>query len=772
MSSTTMQASERLVCASDFVDAVARRQWDHADGLMADLGGMQPDGVWSAIATLHMQRERWDDAAAALGHLKNPDSQQKLHLNLTRNLDCLKTHRPEIYRIIADADFGDAYRIHPSKSGKPTILATRADGSKLLLAGAHDPQKAGKDVCASLAPHSDKGIALGILSIGDGYVFDAIVRNPPVLFMDRKQAIHLIEPDPRLILACLLIHDLTGANGPIESEQVQWFVGPKWADQFRIATLTDRYLPFPQVTVKLGTDAQPLEAVIQSTLAELGKMDAAYTQQIAHYYAKRTGDDFAKALHGQSDRAARVLLITTRFSTVLQHSTRDAADAFRQIGCEALVMIEPSPHHGLTRLGMRRTLAEFKPDLIFQIDHNRFEHADLFPANIPFVNWIQDMLPHLMKIETGRKLGARDYVLTPSLQRWVDDYAYPARQCLEFRKLTRIPTRPISWAARANQVVYVSNWSQTPETIKDELLRNESGESRKVIEAACQRIIATYMAGESLASQGDVRRALIDTMRNCQVAADEALIRNTTVRLFDRLNNLMFRQQGLRWAIQSCRQLDLDLQIYGKGWNENPEFSRHARGEVGYGQELEDLTRSAGVNLVLEPFVCIAHQRLLDALTAGGFCLIRSNPANHTIQSMLDLLGFGSGSSTTAELCKRLPTNLLPELEQTLTANDALDASPGAVDHVAIVKQMQDAGFLPTDGPLIPVLDQTTFTNQSGLQELLCRFVRDDGLRSDIARTQRQAIEKRYSYTAGMKRVIEWVAARLESEIMPLEKAA
>lgn len=737
-----------------------------------ELGAMLSDECLAALSTLHLHRERWAEAAEAIGHLKQPTHAHRLQLTLARNLDALRTHRPGVYRIVADAEIGSAYQIHPSKSGTPSILAVRPDGSRILLAGGADPQAAATQVVGSLKPAYDRGTPLAVLSIGDGHVFNAITRNSPTLQLGRRQAIFLFEPDPRLVFACMLLHDFTGPTGPIESQNVMWYVGPKWAEQFRLDILTDRYLPFPQTTIKLGHSPGPIEQALQSALGELGAVDIRSSNEVRSYYAPLGAKDFAHAIAREAGRAPRVLLITTRFSTVLQYSTHDAADAFRQIGWDAHVLIEPTPHHGLSRVGMRRTLAEFKPDLVFQIDHNRFEHADLIPNNVPFVNWIQDLLPHLMTPETGRQLSVRDFVLTPSLQRWVDEYAYPARQCMEFRKLTRVPIRPVSWSSRSERVVYVSNWSQSPAQIRSELIRAESGKTRDVIDAACQRMVTIYESGRSLSTQGDVRRMLIDVMRELQLSADESLIRHTTARLFDRMNNLLFRQQGLRWAMRSCDLLGLDLQIYGNGWNAQPEFADRAQGPIRYGEELESLTREAGINLVLEPFVCIAHQRFLDAVIAGGFCLVRENPANQNIHSLIELLAAARDVKNAVQLRAALPETHIEQYEQTIAACDAVDGSPGGVDHVTLVRSLQASGLLPTTGPMIPMLGKTTFDSPDQLFQRLARFTRDDNLRSEVAHAQRHYIEQRFSYAAGMRQVAAFVRARLESESAPASLAA
>ena len=766
-----MQTLEHAAAAQAFDQAVSAQQWERADQLLETLTGVQTDHTAEQAAILHMHRERWEEAAAAWELLSTKNPQAALRRTLCRNLSSLKTHRPTVYRTLVDADLSDAYCVHAFPDGQQTIGA-KGDGQQTTLLS-RNPAADVKTAMTQLQPACAQGQPLALLSIGDGHILNVLSRHPQTLQLGMTQQIFLIEPDPRLVLACLLLHDFTGPAGPIEQERVMWYVGRQWLDAFRVDVLTDRYLPFPQFNIKAGLSSASIERSLVRVIGELQKIDARAEQDVKTYYSGVTTETIVRAIRKSATRPPRVMLLTTIFSTVLQYSTRDAADAFRSLGWDVLVVIEPTHHHRMTRCAIRRSLAEFKPDLIFQIDHNRFEHVDLFPAVLPFVDWIQDLLPNLMTPAAGRKIGANDFVLAPSLQRWVDEFQYPARQCLEFRKLTRVPKRPTSWAADANEVVYVSNWSQTAEKVRSDLINDVQGPARDVTQSVIDQMIAVYACGESLPTPGDVRRLLLSAMADLELAGDERLIRQTTSRLFDRMNNLLFRQQGLRWAADACRAYGLRLSIYGNGWENNPEFSTFARGPIGYGEPLEALTRSAGINLILEPFMCTAHQRLLDAIVAGGFCLVRDHPTNQTTDAWIDLLTRVNDSADTGVAVRGMLS-----LEDRTTFDairatcDTLDAAPGEIDHVATVRRLQQAGFLPSSGPMLPLLDQVCFGSGVELADKMMRLSRDDALRSQIARTQRQTITSRYSYAAGMESMLRFVVDRLSESTNSHAKAA
>lgn len=756
--------------AAEFVRALRANDFAAADELLPDVDAGD-DAVRRAVAELHTHRHRWADAAAALDGMAG--AEVVLRRNLCRNLAALKAHRPDVYRVALVAVEGDAgeHRPHVRADGSFTVARVNSVGRAVPVVA--DPAAHLRQAAEQLKPLMENGTALAVLSIADGGVLAWLAANAPTLFLGRQQPVYLIEPDAGQLLACLLTSDFTGPLGPIEQARFGWYVGPKWAEAFRIDLLTDRYAVFPTVNVKQGPTAKQIEATLMDVLAELGRLDAAAAADVDAYYAKRTPADYAVALSGRAGRSPRVMLLTTRFSTVLQHSTRDAADGLRRIGCDTLLLIEPTPHHGLTRTAMRRALAAFKPDLVFQIDHHRFEHGDLFPPGLPFVNWIQDLLPHLMSPATGRKLTTADFDLTPSRQRWVDDFAYPERQCLEFRKLTRVPPRPPARQSYGRRVVYVSNWSQSAETMTDDLLAGTAGVTRDVIAEACRRMITLYATGGSLPSTGDVRRLLVGVLNDGEAKGGEAFIEQTTTRLYDRLNNVLYRQQGLAWAAAACRKLDLKLEIYGSGWDRHEGLAAYACGPIEYGPALEALTREAGVNLILEPFMCVSHQRLLDALTAGGFCLIRDHSANHTTNEWIDLLAAAGGEPQTAQaLRSRLQGDDVMRFDANFAECERLDVSPGRIDHVATVSRLQAAGFYPPHGLVLPLLDRVAFGTPDVLEGLLARMTRDASLRTEISAVQRRSVESRYSYHAGMARMMDFVAGRLREVTLAPAKAA
>lgn len=688
----------------------------------------------------------------------------RLQGQIARNLASLQKHRPDVYRALVQAPQNDAYTLVAGKGGQATVQFKRADGTSIVLSPGHDPAASVRGILSQLADLHARGEAFLLSGIGDGYLLATLAKNPPKLFLGMQQVIYLIEPDPSLLWSIFMIHDLTGPTGPIEQARVQWHVGPEWLGTLKRDLFADFLLPFPITTVRQSLSSAEIDRRLKVLLMEIGQEDARLKACVDQRAASMDRATVASLLNRASDRSPRVLLLTTRFSTVLQYSTRDSADALQAIGCDVRTLIEATDYQRLTRPAIRKALAEFEPDLVFQIDHLRHEHGDLFPAEIPFVCWVQDNLPNLTNSAAAARVGATDFVLTPSVERYSKTYGYPRKQSLEFRKLTRVKSAIASADASGPDLAYVSNWSQDPETLAAQHVREGSARlDGKFIADVCQRMIGVYASGQSLPTAGDVRR-LVENVRveNGIPPLDIAVRESFEHALCERLNNCLYRQQGLLWASEIADALGLRLEIYGNGWEKHPRFAAHARGTIGYGQPLEELTRRARINLVLEPFVCIAHQRLLDGLAASGFFVVRRHPATILIHDTLQLLQTAGGAPGNAsQLGAALDESNHAKLQRIIAAFDAQDAAPGRIDAISTIADLRSSHLGSNGATLLRDLDRVSFSTRDEMRQTIHRWMTSAPERRTTIEQLRKQIVARFSYEAGMQTMLKWIAAQL-----------
>jgi hypothetical protein len=740
-----------------------------------------------------MRRRRWAEAASAFAGVVDRDAATEMKRRLSANLASLERHRPDVYETLVALPAQQQYAVAATASGKPTIVHRTPDGATVSLSSGNDPLAAAAAARQQIYGATKAGEAVGLCGIGDGYLAQVLAHDPPALFMDKQQPVFVIEPEPQIALQCMMIHDYAGAAGPIEQARFYWFVGTGWEKRLEATLLGDLFLASPSIMVGQGSAAPQIQAALRGIVAKLVARDNERAAQIEQNYAGRSAGDFAARFETNRPGRPRVLLLTTRLSTVLQYSTRDTAAAFERLGWETRVVIEPSPHHRVLSTALRAAVAEFEPDLIFQIDHLRHEHNGLFPASVPFACWIQDHLPHLATRMAGASVGPLDFVLTDAAATYAEKFGYPLGQCIALPKLAvdclplpsagegrgegearsvhrrhsaaelpMVPPHPnpLPQGEReqeADDLVFVSNASQSPDAMVEQAVATygQSPTSRELVTRCCRRMIDTYASGSALPTYNDVCATLHATLAELGLKLPTEDFDRLARWLTHPFNDALYRQQALGWAADAAQDIGLTLALYGKGWEHHPRFAPFARGPIAYGKPLAQLTRRSRINLQIVPYLCL-HQRLLDGLMAGGFFLVRTHPADLAPGALLDFLIQHTHDSarTTPAAATSLPPSLRFTFDALVNACRPCLSTTGGEDLVTMVRDWQEAGQLvPREGPL-PLLDHTGFHDAATLRERLGRFVHAPALRNAVSATQRQSVAERLTYDAGIKRVV------------------
>jgi hypothetical protein len=668
---------------------------------------------------------------------------------LTRNLECARLHRPSLYEALqACQAVIDPERMVVSEERRIT------------------------DMFAAIEPARKVGRAIAVAGAGDGRMLRALARFAPNLTLGREQEIDVIEPDPARMLGTFASADLTGPRGPIEQRRFAWYVGDAWE-----ARLTDDLLStptkIPPQRAILGGAEERLEVDegLARAMERLDKENEARAERIKAVYAQRDDAELLAAFSSRPPRKPRVLLITSQFTSVLQYSTYDSADAFRQLGWETRIVTEVELWHLMTKQAIVAAIDEFEPDLVFQIDHLRYELADAIPPALPFVCWIQDHLVNLTNTKAGDSIGERDFVLTGGIYRYAGRYGYPRRQCVDMPKVARPPVLPTSWPHDREDLLYVSHWSSSPETIIVETcnrVREFSGIGNEAIMRACtSELTRVYADGGSMRSDLEVRGLVRGVFSRIGERLEHETERFFVDVLFQRLNNAFYRQQSLLWAGKIADEFGLKLGIYGHGWEKHPELGRFARGVVKYGPDLEALTRQSKILLQLEPYACYTHQRMLDCVLTGGFALIRDHILN----------------TLPIRIRKFLDAHVPPDVNDVATARTFLDGGQSATfdtliaesqiitdlgDLVEVVRGWQRAGTIGNGDEALPHLEAIKFDTFEGLRERVKHFIAAPVERAKISADQRASVLERLTYKSAIGRAMKTISDRLHESLLAL----
>jgi hypothetical protein len=610
--------------------------------------------------------------------------------------------------------------------------------------------------------------SIALHGVGDGSLLRFLIERP-VGENGRRTGVHIVEPSLDRLLGVLHSMDLSGQSGPLAGDDVEWYIGDDWEQQVLLRFETHPALPLPRMVLAPDPRAGIGEAVWHRVAQRCEAEQRALDERIAAWLDYRDTEESWRALRGESGRPARALVVTSRFTTVLQHSARSVVRALERSGWEAELLIEPRDHDRLTVLAASRAIDRVKPDVAFSIDHHRTSIPG-FPDRIPFVCWIQDDLPHLISDRAANGIGPLDFVTGAWMSRYIQQWGYPSSACVSIPRLT--DTREVlepDPAFAGIDLCYVSNAGRSAGGVMDEFAAgvDRSSQTGRVFMDACERLIGLYDEGGSAILPREIASLIRSSAEKLGVGPiTERWVSDQAELIQLKLNNVLFRQQGLSWAADIANEQGLTLAIFGDGWREHPRFAKYARGRVGYGEPLAALTRTAKINLRLEPYPPTSHQRLLDALAAGGFVLSRSYGDWHEAEHRL--VGFffeyiAGRFKTVDAIRERVGAT---EVERLWELAEALAPAIGLDGPEAVVQRYLDRernGLLEdyTHAPLPPRYFETVFRDQDSLRSLITRHLSDRRGMDALRMEQGAFVRDRYGYTANMQRLMREVGDRL-----------
>lgn len=367
---------------------------------------------------------------------------------------------------------------------------------------------------------------------------------------------------------------------------------------------------------ELSHHQQALDATLRTRLT-----DKARARGMAHWHT-RFGAISARRSH------ARVLILTSRYSTFVRHAAEDLAEALRDQGHDAQVLMEPTPHATLTSCHYLDQIDRFDPDIIVGINYPRSSLGSALPEGWPYICWIQDAMPHLF---TGSaRATPLDFIIGHAYAGTLERQGYTADRVLAHAvpvSEAKFHARPASQdqARRlACDIAYVSHRSETPEAFHARFLKESgmAGPAAQALEHCRATVVdavsrwATQPSGSeltpaaehlasSLGKTGDAR--VIDLLRHQYVLP---------------LAEQLLRHETLAWAAHIARDTGLTLRIFGKGWDKHPTLAEFAAGPLTHGDDLRACYQGAACHLHASP-LGVNHQRIYECAMSGGVALCR-----------------------------------------------------------------------------------------------------------------------------------------------------
>ena len=496
------------------------------------------------------------------------------------------------------------------------------------------------------------------------------------VFLTHSDPIYLIEPDEARFAAWLHVDD---HSAWLADPRVFVFVGPDALEAFENALRDDAGLPLPGQFIRLSATQAQVDAARQAT-ERVNAERMSELQRLVKVLGRRYGERDVDYWRDRWSKPARVMAITSRYTTVLQYSTRDALRALDDQGWETRAFKEQTDYHAYSAISVCRDLLEFDPDLLFIIDHLRGEYPYL-PRNLPMLSWIQDPLPNLLNTQAGASIGPMDFVCGFYRERLVREFGYPAEQLCD----ALIPVSSHVFHAGevpdedANRydcdLLYAGNIKTLPAELLAEL-RNSTPQTLHPLLASFEQEVARRLDGDELLLPVDAADVMDELSRRAglQLPQDvrERLMNFGLLRLYD----VSFREQTLAWIADWARTRGRTFRLYGHGWDQHPTLAAFAVGPAEHGEPLRRAYHSARLVLTTGANGYL-HQRTHEALASGSLVVGRYTPNNFNGLSLeqfvevglenIDAYVGGTVFPRLSELVFRTPAELDATLERLLT---------------------------------------------------------------------------------------------------------
>lgn len=673
----------------------------------------------------------------------------------------------------------DQVRLFEAADGNLLVRGRRSDGRGIWLPAALD--FAGKTEAFANAERLKGQIVAPMLidGVGIGLLVPRIHSATQHLFLTYGPAIYLVERNLRGLVVALRLHDWTAA---LQDERLLLYVGPDAWDDFVTHLSQDDVLPTPGERIALtpwpGMAPSPSEDKLQMLMTIRDEQFRSTRERALKLYEGRDTAYWAERFQKAGpDAPLRVLCVTSRFTTFLQYSMRDLRDALDRAGLQTRLLMEDRDHVILTDPAVMRAIESFQPDLVCVIDHHRHGTPNRFIENVPYVCWIQDLLPHLFTPDVGSRMSPLDFTIGVGQSRCVLECGYAEDRFLP----CRVPISPQKFAAPADtsehdpslscDVVYISHHSETPAALHDRLRGMVEGNGVKQLLDTFYEQTRPLMTSPAFNAGYDVERLLREAEKQSGVTIEDPAERSNAIDMYVRpLADRTMRHTTLGWVANWADASGHTLHIYGRGWDQHDRFSCYARGEAKHGQHLAAIARQAKINL----FCGMAppmHQRVLETVGAGGFILIRHTESVHCYTAEHAEIECYLAEHRITEPTQ-IPVSAFSDAYRealhkrcALTGRevpDRLMLSPAALLDYRTRRQRDKAHYYANLA--FPDLERISFDTPESFAKRAEHFLAHPDERAEITRNMSQTVYDLFTYDALVPEVIEFVRDSLQRQ--------
>jgi hypothetical protein len=702
-----------------------------------------------------------------------------------RNIEALATNDPATASLLL-SEF-DRWRAHTTNldhyralDGNIVRRPLGAKGIKHCLSLSDQLRQSEEFVKTNVSSTELMGKPIVVEGLSPPWIFRSLFEATTRSFNGFRRRIVVVQADPLEMLDGLAMADLTTQ---LADARVSFHVGTGAPKSFaeslarRLDTgLVSQYIPVLATRTKLnpGTDRilHAMETEQNREHAELAsKVEAIYANRDAAWWAKRYA----------SGEPLKILIPTSRFSTFIRFASRDLAEAFEVSGHAARLIMEPDEFSSLSSVGYLREIAEFEPDLVILINYPRSTMGASFPANVPFVCWVQDAMPHLFDPKLGQVQGPLDFLAGVKLFELTQRFGFPQDRAMPMpvvvsRAKFEAPVR--TERTDRVEIVFATNHGETPDEMHERLVKEASRDPLTQRALDLLRPVAIQIGRDIL--QGGQKQLIKGAIARIirEIAGGEAeqralstLTHAYVIPMADRI----VRHETAQWAASIARRRGWNFRLCGKNWERHQALGEFAVGPIDHDTQLRDSYNTSTVHLHAS-YHGAFHQRVFECALAGGLPLCRLvwPTVSPYIPAAIRKVRARLGSDLAKAAVKvegqiaHLAIKDHPELCEFVSfiQNRGMPELPGW--------RMGDLCAIPLVAPAIgdtdehahefitPLMD-VQFRDESELELLIERAATDPAWRAQRNQTMASVVRSHFTHELMAERLVRFIGSRLGS---------
>lgn len=361
------------------------------------------------------------------------------------------------------------------------------------------------------------------------------------------------------------------------------------------------------------------------------------TDDVMHYYETNANEIIAAI----KTQRPKILFMTSRFTTILQYHTRDCMQAANRLNCETRLLIESDGIHRVTDKYKIKVIAEFKPDIIFNIDHFRFEHP-IVPKQVVWITWVQDILEDIMSKETPMKLTDRDFVMN-HFTTWKKfrTIGYDDKCLIE----APVPanshvykTYPLSDAESENyscDICFVCHASDVDVHINEVVQRfpEDFQEALCAVYKGYQRYV--YETGELFYSEEVFEEYIKGALSyHYNLTLRLEVLKYLAEDMCMWFNQRVFRQALVDWILDAGFT---NIKLWGNGWMIDDKYKKYAMGPAENGETLSKIYQASKI-VIGNNIMTTSAARAWETMLSGGFYMSNYIPEEEDVTDIRKII--------------------------------------------------------------------------------------------------------------------------------------